>query len=431
MKKDTVSIYNPFNPTQLTAIGEFLSEKEAEGLKLELYTRGKFTFRKAPEKKVRYCVVIFRSVLREEFLASAEEKGWEFISSDRDVYVFRTENPYAEKIDTDERNTLKASFSALFGFCALLGLVLLHLLRILVFRTGYDAPIETRYAQLTGLVLCLGFAIQSTFKILHYIFWRMRAEKAVKDNKEIPFYNLKQAKRLMLFDDAVAISIMILWFLAFCVFSFGCLPEMWQFFLVGGLASLYIIVTLVGRIIFKRKNTVPKIIALCVLTAVMIAGIFGVAQLSISRYESNSKEFLSFSGNPVSVTDFGVNAEKAEEKEPVEKITCFAEYYIFRSSTKQAAEDGTKTYAYYNVLRSKHEKILRKYEKQLRENILRYNSEIKEIESDKWDYLCREVHEGEELDYGYAIKGDTVVCLDIINDITFEEFFDKAYEKIF
>ena len=41
-----VSVYNPFNNTQLTAICEYLSKKEAEGLKLFKYTSGKFTFKK-------------------------------------------------------------------------------------------------------------------------------------------------------------------------------------------------------------------------------------------------------------------------------------------------------------------------------------------------------------------------------------------------
>lgn len=431
MKKSTVSVYNPFNLTQLTAIDEYLSEKEAEGLRLIAYTRGKFTFQRAPEKKARYSVVIFRSVQRDEFLASCEEKGWEFVSSDRDVYVFRTENPTAEKIRTDEKIAVKATLVTLGGPCALLGLVLLHFLRIVVFRTAYEAPIETKYAQLTGLVLVLCLAIQSGIRIIHYALWRIRAEKAVKSRKEIPFYNLKQAKRIQLFDDVSGIILMVFWFAALCVFSLGYSSEVWHFWFVGGLASLYILVILIGRIIFERKNTVIKSVALCVLTIVMAAGIFGTAQLSLSKYESYSKEFLSFKGNPVSVTDFGISPENAEEKEPIENITCFAEHYIFRSRTNEETVDGRESYIYYDIFRSENENIVRKYEKQLIDNMQMHNSEIKELESDKWDYLCRKVHEGEEMDYGYAIKDNTVVYLDIIADITFEEFFEKAYENIF
>lgn len=431
MKKNTVSVYNPFKLTQLTAIGEYLAEKEAEGLRLIAYTKGKFTFQKAPEKKARYSVVIFRSVQRDEFLASCEEKGWEFVSSDRDVYVFRTENPAAEKIRTDERIALKATLGTLGGPCALLGLVLLHFVRIVVFRTAYEAPIETKYAQLTGLVIVLCFAIQSLREIIHYTLWRIRAEKAVKSGKEIPFYNFKQAKRIQLFDDASGIILMVLWFIAFCVFSLGYSPEIWHFWLEGGIASLYILVILTGRIIFERKSTIIKIIALCVLTIAMAAGIFGVTQLSLSKYESYSREFLSFEGNPVSVTDFGIAEENAEEKEPIENISCFAEHYIFRSSTKKENEDGTKPYVYYDVLKSEHERIVRKYEKQIRERMERYNSEIKQLEDTKgWDALYMEVHEGKHLDSGYAIKGNTIIYLDVCSDVTFDEFFEKANEKL-
>ena len=61
----------------------------------------------------------------------------------------------------------------------------------------------------------------------------------------------------------------------------------------------------------------------------------------------------------------------------------------------------------------------------------KFGSNIKELQSDKWDYLCKEVHEGKEQDCGYAVKDNTVIYLDIISDISFEEFFDKAYENIF
>lgn len=431
MKKDTVSVYNPFNPTQLTAIGEFLSEKESEGLMLDTYTRGKFTFKKSTQKKARYCAVVFRSVAKEEFLASAKEDGWDFISSDRDIYIFRTENTDAKKIDTDKRSAVKSSISAITGTLAFLALIAFHLLRILIFKTGFEVPLEARYSQLTGLALVSGFLIQTVVKITHYIVWRLRALKAIKKNREIPFYNLKQTKRINLFDDLSGIIIMVLWFASLCVFAFGNSSEASFFYFVGGLAVLFIVVILCGRIFFTRKHTAFKVVTLCVLTVFLTVGIYTTAQLSLKAYENNSKSFISHGGNPVSVTEFGITKENANEEEPIENITPFAEYYIFRSRTHKETDNGRKPYIYYYAFRSENKSILDKYENRQRDTMEKYGSTIKELQSDKWDYLCREVHEGEELDCGYAIKGNTIIYLDVIGDITFEEFFESAYKNIF
>lgn len=431
MKKDTVSVYNPFNPTQLTAIGEFLSEKESEGLMLDTYTRGKFTFKKSTQKKAGYCAVVFRSVAKEEFLASAKEDGWDFISSDRDIYIFRTENTDAKKIDTDKRSAVKSSISAITGTLAFLALIAFHLLRILVFKTGFEAPLEARYSQLTGLALVSGFLIQTAVKITHYIVWHLRALKAIKKNREIPFYNLKQTKRINLFDDLSGIIIMVLWFASLCVFAFGNSSEASFFYFVGGLAVLFIVVILCGRIFFTRKHTAFKVVTLCVLTVFLTVGIYTTAQLSLKAYESNSKSFISHGGNPVSVTEFGITKENANEEEPIENITPFAEYYIFRSRTHKETDNGRKPYIYYYVFRSDSKEIVKKTEKHFRDKVQRLNSEIRELEDEKWDYLCIEVHEGKELDCGYAIKGNTIIYLDICDGISFKEFFDKAYEKIF
>ena len=200
---------------------------------------------------------------------------------------------------------------------------------------------------------------------------------------------------------------------------------------MGGVASLLIVDgTLAGKIFFERKHIAAKIVGACVLAVIMAAGIFITTQLSLQKYESNSKNFLSFGGNPVSVTEFGITENYANEEEPIEKITPFAEYYIFRSRTHEETADGRKPFIYYYVLRSENEKIRVKYENGLKEFSEKYGSTLRKLQSDKWDYICREVHDGEEYDCGYAVKGNTIVYLNIIEDITFEEFFDKAYENI-
>ena len=48
MKKETVTLINPFDYTELTAISEYLSKKETEeGLKFISFRRGKFVFQKS------------------------------------------------------------------------------------------------------------------------------------------------------------------------------------------------------------------------------------------------------------------------------------------------------------------------------------------------------------------------------------------------
>lgn len=430
-KKDCVSVYNPFKTTQLTAIGEYLAEKEAEGLKLSSYTKEKFTFQKSTPQSVRYCAVIYRSVKKDELLTSAGLKGWEFVSSYRDVYIFRNESPYAKPLMTDNKVALKATIGSLSGVALFSVWLLFSFFRLFPFRTGYDAPVEVEGVILAIAAACLGFALLSLIKFLHYIFWRIKAGRYIKDDREIPFYNLKQTKRLNLLNNLSAALCLILWFALLCVFTFGYSSEVWHFWLVGGVASLLIVDgTLAGKIFFERKHIAAKVVGACVLAAIMVAGIFITTQLSLQKYESNSKNFLSFGGNPVSVTEFGITEKNANEEEPIEKITPFAEYYIFRSRTHEETADGRKPFIYYYVLRSENEKIRVKYESGLKELSEKYGSTLRELQSDKWDYICREVRDGEETDCGYAVKGNTIVYLNIIEDITFEEFFEKAYENI-
>lgn len=426
-----VSVFNPFNNTQLTAICEFLSKKEAEGLKLFKYTSGKFTFKKAPPAKARYCAVVNRSVRADDFLSAAEERGWEFISTYNNIYFFRSENLSAREPENDPKGTLKVSFSALSGTLVWLGLVLFHFLRVSFFEMGYKIPIEVNNADLTFIVLSLGFVLQSVIKITHYILWRIKATNAVKNDEAIPFYNLKQAKRLNLFDDLSMIAVMLLWFGSLCVFSLGYTDEIAIFWVIGGISCLYVFAILLGRIVFERKHTAVKAVALLLLTAVMLGGIYGVTQLSLSTYETKSQEFLSYNGNPVSVTDFGFSKKYTLEKEPIVNVTPLAEYYIFRSSANDDFPEENYPYIYYYVFRSDSKEIVKKTEKHFRDKVQRLNSEIRELEDEKWDYLCIEVHDGKELDCGYAIKGNTIIYLDICDGISFKEFFDKAYEKIF
>ena len=149
-----VSVFNPFNNTQLTAICEFLSKKEAEGLKLFKYTSGKITFKKAPPAKARYCAVVNRSVRADDFLSAAEERGWEFISTYNNIYFFRSENLSAREPENDPKGTLKVSFSALSGTLAWLGLVLFHLLRVFFFEMDYEIPFEVNSLHCVWVLLC-------------------------------------------------------------------------------------------------------------------------------------------------------------------------------------------------------------------------------------------------------------------------------------
>ncbi len=304
----------------------------------------------------------------------------------------------------------------------ILGFALWRLISALFMRNAYDCPIAADAVLLMELVVAASLLIYSAVRIIQHLLWRRKTKNGSEDVTDSMFYTEK-----MMFTDFILLILLgIICFAAFTAFSFGNLAESWQFRTLGGLILIYDI-----AVSFLARKKLPiKIAAVCVATAISVIGIFGVAQLSLQKYESNSKNFLSFGGNPVSVTEFGIAEKNANEEEPIEKITPFAEYYIFRSRTHEETADGRKPFIYYYVLRSENEKIRVKYESGLKELSEKYGSTLRELQSDKWDYICREVHEGEEYDCGYAVKGNTIVYLDIIEDITFEEFFDKAYENI-
>ncbi len=303
----------------------------------------------------------------------------------------------------------------------ILGFALWRLISALFLRDAYDNPIATDAILLTELVVAVCLLLYSVTRIIHYGLWRRKAKNDLEEREKKGFYT----ERMQLLDYVLLVILGVITFVSFTVLSLGNLAESWQFLALGGSILAYIFVVL----FIARKKFPIKFTVICAIAAIAIAGIFGVTQLNDKKYESLSKERLGSEGPPVSVMDFGIEKDNCRDKTFAEHITPFGEHYVFRAATIEEIE-SFKPYAYYEVLISGH-KVLDSYEKQIRKRVGRYNSEIKEIQSDKWDYLCREVHEGKETDSGYAVKGDTVVYLDIINDITFEAFFDKAYENIF
>lgn len=305
----------------------------------------------------------------------------------------------------------------------ILGFALWRLISALFMRNPYECPMAADAGLLMEVIVTISLLLYSVARIIHYSLWRKKA-KTEPETGEEPVFDTERMQRL----DLILLGILgIISFLTFTFLSYGNLAETWQFWVLGGsMIIFFLAISFMARKKLKIKMTIACLVAL-----IALVGIYTTAQLSLKEYESNSKYFLSYSGNPVSVTEFGITGENADEEKPIEKITPFAEHYIFRSRTHKETEDGRKPYIYYYILRSENENIVRKYEKQLLDNMQKYGSEIKEIQSDKWDYLCKEVHEGKEQDCGYAVKGSTVIYLDIISDIAFEEFFDKAYENIF
>lgn len=309
--------------------------------------------------------------------------------------------------------------------CVCLGMAIVRIISILFVGGSYDSPLAADEVQLTELIASVFIILYSVSRLVHYTVWHIKTKNKAENGEERNFYT----KRICLVDDIMLILFAILCFIATTVLLLGNVNESWEYWLTGGFAVVLIFMSVLSRILNNKKKLVFKLLLLIVVTAIGIAGVYGVTVINDKKYEINSKNFLSFGGNPVSVTDFGISEENANEEKPVENITTLAEYYIFRSRTHK--EEGKEApYIYYRILRTEHKKISDRYENVLRETMLNFDSTIKEIQSDEWDYLCREVYEGKETDYGYAVKGDIIVYLDIIDGITFEEFFDKAYENI-
>lgn len=422
-----------FNYTQLTAIEEYLSQMEEKGLRFAGFERNRFLFEKTSERKIRYVAEIFKEQsLKDDFIESCEDGGWEFVDSYNDeLYIFRTQNSFACEIMTDEKDKFKTVTKRVLlqpGYLGFSFFAVYLFIKIFFLRTNYRDIIEANIGDCLG-VACIIFSVLHTLvQLVRFALWYFKGTKAVKENK-IPFLNLKKANRANLVNSVLQISYTVFLFAVYAFLELGYTESVWVFWILGGVMCFEITDFICrAKTSYSSGNILKKAAASLIAVAIVIFGVYSVAENSKNMYSRNAKAMINYEEMPVSLSDFGFSS--SVEKNEYVYATKFGQRYKFNSVYDYASEYDS---IWYEVFVSDYPLVRENYLRKLKKEQKKYGiTTVKAEDALGWDELYSEVYEGETVGYSYAVKDNMIVVLDsFFIDVSSEEFFETALEKLF
>jgi len=431
MRKKEDLIYEgiDFNYIELTALCEHLENKERAGLRLKKIDFKDFVFEPGNKRSTRYSAALYgNSLLKKDFIASCEAEGWEYVASYLDeLHIFRTQDPYATEIMTDEKENFPAVTKRFLLRPSFLGFSIVFvntIIRIPLFILRRSVPLAVDVAGILWYFLLVGALVPIFIKTSDFITWYIKAKKCVRNGESIPFVNLAERKKIR-FANSIAYSVDALSCSAVYIYLFwGYTKEKWLFVTVGICLSV-----LISAAVYSKAKA--NALLLSVLSfAIVCAGTFGLYLSFDKAYKENSESFINNDGIPVSLSDFGFDEKYCEDETSIFQATRFGQYYSFSSNNVDG--DG---FLWYDVFVSDSTAIRNQYINMIIEEYEKYSSELTTYQTNNsdWDSQYRECYEGKIREEGYAIKGNTVVRLEYCSadDVNGADFFDIAYEKLF
>lgn len=367
--------------------------------------------------------------MHKDFVVTCEQEGWEYVGSHNELYVFRTQNPDAAEIMTDEKENFRTVTKAFLlnprflGFSVVTFNTAMRLITHCITRVDlpWNPPLPADalfflHLFLTSIPLALVFIQTGEF-----LEWYIKAKKSVRNGREIPFMNLKE-RNIKLIGRRILYSMWIITVSVLFVMIFhGYFFEKTIFGVLAialGVAG--------GIIIYKLFNVKGKLIKLLL----MILSLAVISSASYGLYASfetayNENPYIIREENiPVTAADFNYGECQCTNEITNYSGTRLAQYYNIHSEC--SCHGG---YMRYTVFVSNNPETRAKYIEDLKEefdNLTPYKSQ----KSD-WDEQYRTVtHDGKINVYGFAVKGNTIVYLYSSGD-NGDDFFDVAYNKIF
>ncbi len=443
--KDEVKEVFNFNYTDLSAIEEYLTLKEKEGLRLKEIDGEKMIFKKAePRENIRYCAEIYVGSSGDDFLYSCQQEGWTHCGTYRgELYIFRTLQRDATDIMTDEELKMKTIRKRALLRPGNISCFILIFLRIFRFIMDVDMGLNESDIEYWLWWIVIGiFAFSPIFILTDYFFWLMRAKGALRQGEKVKYLSLKGVKARRL-TEAIA-------FLVFCFASlaFVCIADVGQCEDYG--VTYWLIIAFIGLAIFsllsqfKTKTVYGKAVKILTLILVIEGVLFGTymsVKVSRQHFESTAKIYNTIN-IPFSLSDLGYDEKDCTDKCMAHNITRFAQHYFYSSDYEaEGAEnappeeyDENNEYMSYEVFVSDYPHIREKYINEKLKTYEKYGYEIKALDSSEtlWDICYRETdEEGEDRWAGFAVKGNTIFFTDIMVDTKGENLFETAYEKLF
>lgn len=431
-RKDEYTENQDFDFTELTALCEHLESKEKEGYRLKKIDKYNLTYDISEEREMHYSAVIFnRALMHDEFIDACKQEGWEYVSSFGGLYIFRTQNPDATKIMTDEKENFRTVTKTFLlnprflGFSYVTFNTVFRLITHCITRWDlqWDPPLSADsffilHLFLTSISLACVFIQTEDF-----LKWYTKAKKAVRNGEEIPYMNLKERK-LKLIGRQISYSTWIITVsILFTMIFYG-------YYFEKTLFTVYaIIISLAGGIIIFKISTKGKLMT-------KILSILGLAVILAASYGFYASFDTAFNENPhiikednipVSVADF--NYGECQFTNEISKYsgTRLGQYY--RIDSECSCHDKRIC---YTVFISNYPEIRDSYIEEFKQQLDEYNTLIScDSESSDWDEYYRIVYNnGEFSNEGIAVKGNTVIYNNYLSDFD-SDFFDVAYSKMF
>ncbi len=443
--KDEIKEVFYFNYTDLTAIEEYLTLKEKEGLRLKEIDGEKMILTKAePRENIRYCAEIYVGSSGDDFLYSCKQEGWTHCGTYRgELYIFRTNQINATDIMTDEELKMKIIRKRVLLRPGNISYFMLIILKFLQFIMDLDMGLnESRIEYWLWWIIIGVFAYRPVCILSDYLIWLVKAKGALRRGEKVKYLSHKGVK-IRNFVYSIVLLILSLGALAFvCIADAGYSTSyaLTYWFVIS--LSVLAFFSLLSN--FKTKTAYGKAVKILTLILVIEALIFGTymsAKVSRQHFESTEKIYNTIN-IPFSLSDLGYDEKDCTDKCMSHNITRFAQHYFYSSDYEaEGAENAPpeeyeekNEYVFYEVFVSDYPHIREKYINSKLKKYKKYGYEIKAVDSSQtsWDVCYRETDEdGEERWAGFAVKGNTIFFTDILVDTKGEDLFEVAYEKLF
>ncbi|MCM1365594.1 MAG: DUF2812 domain-containing protein [Faecalibacterium sp.] len=271
-KKDEITYRTRFTYKDLTAMEEFLEEKQREGLQLVKYDSGIMTFEKCEPSDSRYSCEIFVDgdlfYPNKEFVQMCESGGWKYIADDdKGLYVFKTDDENVTDIMTDDKTKLSiiAKSHVLKSVGVAVGVIIYYVIKYCLdineFFETWSNPVLIS-SRLTTIIMILLCAIY----LIYQLSWLIKRKIELNNGEKLKFNNLRSFQNKW----ATIPTILLLWIAVETVFSIFICGEfdISVYVDLGAYAVLFIIFSCV---LFKRRSDTDKIVKVAEITTMAVS----------------------------------------------------------------------------------------------------------------------------------------------------------------
>ena len=424
-----------FYYTELPALTEYLEKQESEGYRLKKIENNMLVFEECEPRNFRYSAEIFKGSSYKEFIESCTLEGWEHVATyNGELYIFRTQNPDAIDIMTDEKEKIKITAKRAILQPGLWGVLLsaLYPLYHLVFRLNNGISIklfETDIFNFISLMLIVLYISIVLLRLFDYLLWQYKIRKNSYGTPYFSFKNTIRKRKIYAFVSCAFLLFLysIIWWIAPHFFNSA-------FDLIFSLLLLYCRYynEILTRLTFDKNERIKKTILTCLVIALITGGAFVLREYNEKYVIENSKTIFSLEEAPISVEELNGNVKSCEDRCDVDG-TRFGQLYKYTCDAERYEEDYvTSGYIAYNILVSDYPSVRQKYIDKILKDYKKHDYEYVKVTNPDtpWDY-CYIVNWNNENEYdGFAVK-DNIIIYIRLSIFCKNDFFDIAYKELF